>query len=300
MSETSREHVKAPNPPVVVGIDGSASALAAASWAAAGCARHRAPLRLVHGYMVPANAYPEMLIIADETRRAMEEQARAWLTEAAAAAKAAAPEVEITTAVVSCGGAGLLIDESATARLVVVGSRGHGSVTGLLVGSTAIALAAHGRCPVVVVRGTAAPGGPVVVGVDGSPTSEAAVAFAFEEASARGAGLVAVMTSQDFTVDSAYNISRMATDWAQVEGDGRRLLAQRLAGWQEKYPDVEVLREVVRDRPARALMRYGVDAQLLVVGSHGRGGFAGMVLGSTSQALVHHAPCPLAIVRPAG
>jgi nucleotide-binding universal stress UspA family protein len=152
---------------------------------------------------------------------------------------------------------------------------------------------------VVVVRGTETAHGPVVVGVDGSPTSEAALAFAFDEASTRGAVLVAVMTSQDFTVDSAYNVSRMAADWAQVEEDERRLLAQRLAGWQEKHPDVDVHRVVLRDRPARALMRYAAQAQLLVVGSHGHGGFTGMLIGSTSQALVHHAPCPLAIVRPA-
>lgn len=113
---------------------------------------------------------------------------------------------------------------------IVVGSQGLGTVTGLLVGSTALALAAHGQSPVVVVRGTAVPGRPVVVVVDGSPTSEAALAFAFEEASMRHASLTVVMTSQDFTVDSAYNVSRIAIDWAQVEEDERRLLAQRLAG----------------------------------------------------------------------
>jgi nucleotide-binding universal stress UspA family protein len=287
----------APDAPIVVGIDGSASALAAASWAAAEGAHHHVPLRLVHGFMLPTTGYPEMMITGAEVGRAIEEQARGWLTEAAAAARATAPDVEITTEVLACGGGGLLIEESKQARLVVIGSRGLGTVTGLLVGSTAVAVAAHGHCPVVVVRGTAVPGGPIVVGVDGSPTSEAAVAFAFEEASLRGAALTAVMTSQDFTVDSAYNVSRLAIDWAQVEEDERRLLAQRLAGWQEKYPDVEVSRVVLRDRPARALMRYGAEAQLLVVGSHGHGGFVGMLLGSTSQALVHHAPCPLAIVR---
>ncbi|HEX7304721.1 universal stress protein [Lentzea sp.] len=297
MNQTRRGHVKAPNAPVVVGIDGSASALAATSWAAAECTRHHVPLRLVHGFMPPTTNYPEMLISGDEVRRAIEDQAREWLTEAAAAARSTAPEVEVATAAVCCGGAGLLVEESKRARLVVVGSRGLGAVTGLLVGSTAVSLAAHVRSPLVVVRGTTTPDSPVVVGVDGSPASETAVAFAFEAASARGAALVAVMTSQDFTVDSAYNVSRIAIDWAQVEEDERRALAQRLAGWQEKYPDVEVRRVVLRDRPARALMRYGAEAQLLVVGSHGHGGFAGMLLGSTSQALVRHAPCPLAIVR---
>jgi nucleotide-binding universal stress UspA family protein len=192
----------------------------------------------------------------------------------------------------------LLIELSKTARQVVVGSRGLGTVTGLFIGSTAVALAAHAQSPVVVVRGTAVPGGPVVVGVDGSPTSEAALAFAFEEASLRNTSLTAITTVTDFAADSAYAMSRLGIDWGQVEEDERRLLAERLAGWQEKYPDVVVNRIALRDRPARALMRYGAEAQLLVVGSHGHGGFVGMLIGSTSQALVHHAPCPLAIVRP--
>ncbi|MCP2250431.1 Nucleotide-binding universal stress protein, UspA family [Lentzea aerocolonigenes] len=282
----------------MVGVDGSASALGAVSWAAAECARHHVPLRLVHGFMLPTSDYPEILVTSAEVRHAIEQQVRDWLTEATAAARATAPDVEVTTEILCCGAAGLLIEESRKARLVVAGSRGLGTVTGLLVGSTAVALAAHAHSPVVVVRGTETPHGPVVVGVDGSPTSEAALAFAFDEASVRGAVLVAVMTSQDFTVDSAYNVSRMAVDWAQVEEDERRLLAQRLAGWQEKYPDVDVQRVVLRDRPARALLRYAAQAQLLVVGSRGHGGFTGMLIGSTSQALVHHAPCPLAIVRP--
>lgn len=298
MRGTSRgDSTKSPSAPVVVGVDGSASALAAVGWAAAECARHHVPLRLVHGFMLPTSDYPEILIASAEVRHAIEQLAEGWLAEAAATARATTPDVEITTEILCCGAAALLIDESKKARLVVVGSRGLGNVTGLLVGSTAMALAAHAHSPLVVVRGTETPHGPVVVGVDGSPTSEAALAFAFDAASTRGVVLVAVMTSQDFTVDSAYNVSRIAINWAQVEEDERRLLAQRLAGWQEKYPDVDVHRIVLRDRPARALLRYGAEAQLLVVGSHGHGGFTGMLIGSTSQALAHHAPCPLAIVR---
>jgi nucleotide-binding universal stress UspA family protein len=137
----------------------------------------------------------------------------------------------------------------------------------------------------------------VVVGVDGSPVSEAAVAFAFEAASIRGASLTAVMSWQDFLLDRGYHDTKIATDWTQVEDDERRLLAQRLAGWQEKYPDVHVDRVVERDRAARVLMRLGERARLLVVGSHGRGGFTGMLLGSTARTLVHHAPCPPAVVR---
>lgn len=290
--------MKAPSAPIVVGVDGSASALSAVTWAAQESARHRVPLRLVHGYLLPSRGYPEVILTGSEIRQAIENLGRDKLEEATAAARAAAPEVEVTTDLVCCGATALLIEESRTARLVVVGSQGLGTVTGMIVGSTALALAAHGKSPVVVVRGAAVPDGPVVVGVDGSPTSEAALAYAFETASMRGAALTAIMCWQDFMVESAYSASRFTVDWGQVESEERRLLAQRLAGWQEKYPDVRVHPVVVRDRPVRALMRYGAEAQLLVVGSHGHGGFAGMLLGSTSQALVYNAPCPLAIVRP--
>ncbi|SFR02031.1 Nucleotide-binding universal stress protein, UspA family [Lentzea waywayandensis] len=290
--------MKSPSAPIVCGVDGSASALAAVGWAAQECARHQVPLRLVHAFMLPSGDYPEIVLNGDGIRQAMEEQGRAWLEEARATARASAPETEVTTEVICSGAGALLIELSKSARQVAVGSRGLGTVTGLLVGSTAVALAAHGQSPVIVVRGTAVPHGPVVVGVDGSPTSEAALAFAFEEASLRNTSLTAVMTIADFTGGSAYTMSRLSIDWGQAEEDERRLLAQRLAGWQEKYPDVVINRIALRDRPARALMRYGAEAQLLVVGSHGHGGFAGMLLGSTGQALVHHAPCPLAIVRP--
>ncbi|WP_439657795.1 universal stress protein [Lentzea sp. HUAS TT2] len=290
--------MKGPAAPVVVGVDGSSSALAAVRWAAADCARHHTPLRIVHGYGVPAPGYPEVVLTGIDVRGAIEEQADTWLTEAAVAARAVAPDVEVTTERVCENGTTLLIDESREARLMVLGSQGLGTVTGLLVGSTALALASHGKCPLVVVRGTEVPGGPVVVGVDGSPTSEAALAFAFEAASVRNAPLTAVTCWQDFMVESAYTASRFTVDWGQVEQDERQVQAERLAGWQEKYPDVPVTRVVRRDRPVRALMRYGAEAQLLVVGSHGHGGFAGMLLGSTSQALAYNAPCPLAIVRP--
>jgi nucleotide-binding universal stress UspA family protein len=139
----------------------------------------------------------------------------------------------------------------------------------------------------------------VVVGVDGSPTSEPALAMAFEEAAMRGAGLVAVHAWVEFTSETAYVSARQfLVDWNAVETREHEMLAERLAGWQEKYPDVEVRRVVTGGRPAKCLLDEADDAQLLVVGSRGRGGFTGMLLGSTSQALIHHAPCPLVVVRP--
>jgi nucleotide-binding universal stress UspA family protein len=284
--------------PIVVGVDGSSSAIEAVEWAALECARHRVPLRLVHALLVPVRGYPELLIAEHEVRQAMEDQARTLLAEAEKAASAAAPTVDVEAVRLSGAVVPVLVEESREARMIVLGSQGLGGFTGLLVGSTAVGLSAHGVCPVVVVRGTPAKDAPVVVGVDGSPASEAAIGFAFDAASTRGVPLTAVMTWTDFLVDSPYNEARLAIDWEQVQEAERRLLAQRMAGWQEKYPDVHVDRVVLRDRPVRALLKLAEDAQLLVVGSRGHGGFTGMLLGSTSQALVYHAPCPLAVVRP--
>jgi nucleotide-binding universal stress UspA family protein len=184
--------------------------------------------------------------------------------------------------------------------MVVLGERGLGGFTGMLIGSVANAVVAGAACPVVIVRtqplGKPNTDGPVVVGVDGSPASEAAIAFAFEQASRRGRRLVAVHTWQEVFLDPELG-DRVSFDTNFLEERERELLAQRLAGWQEKYPDVVVTRVVTKGLPVRALLEYGEDAELIVVGSRGLGGYQGMLLGSTSQALVHHAPCPVAVVR---
>ncbi|WP_433259834.1 universal stress protein [Actinosynnema sp. CS-041913] len=285
--------------PIVVGVDGSESALTAVKWAAEEAARHRVPLKLVHAYLLPSRGYPEVVLTGHEVRQALEEQGRQQLADAEAVARATAPEVDVSVALEHSGAAGAMVWESKRARLIVLGSRGLGGFTGLLVGSVAVAVVAHGDCPVVVVRGSVTADGPVVVGVDGSPAGDRAVAFAFEAASMRRAPLTAVLAGNDFVMDGLYG-DRLPVDWAQVEQQEHVELAERLAGWQEQYPDVRVERAVVRDRPARALLKSAADlgARLLVVGSRGRGGFKGMLLGSTSQTLVYHAPCPLAVVRP--
>ncbi|ATY11838.1 universal stress protein [Amycolatopsis sp. AA4] len=198
----------------------------------------------------------------------------------------------------------LLIDRSRDARMVVLGRTGTEGFTGLLAGATLAAVVSNAGCPVVVVRGRRGDGpvpldGPVAVGVDTSPNSEAAIAAAFEEASARRVPLVAVHAWADVVCDvlerTARPLPERETRRQPVE---ERLLAQRLDGWQEKYPGVEVRRKLVRDRPRQVLLEESERAQLMVVGTRGRGGFAGMLLGSTSQALIHHASCPVLVVRP--
>jgi nucleotide-binding universal stress UspA family protein len=296
--------------PIVVGIDGSASALHAARWAAEEAAFRRVPLRLVHGVHVPvsAAAYIGRMGVPTSFFEILESDGRRYLADAEAAVHQAHPEVEVDVDLLRGYPVPVLISLSQAARLMVLGSRGLGGFSGLLAGSTAVALVGHGHCPVAVIHGPASEGappaggpvgGPVVVGVDGSPASEAAIAMAFEEASLRNVDLVAVHTWLDFSSDYSYAYARQfMVDWKEIEIEAQELLAQRLAGWQEKYPDVTVKRVVTRDRPAHHLLERANQAQLLVVGSRGRGGMSGVLLGSTSQALIYHSPCPLLVVRP--
>jgi nucleotide-binding universal stress UspA family protein len=148
----------------------------------------------------------------------------------------------------------------------------------------------------VVVRGSATPrrDAPVVVGLDGSPQSEAALAFAVEAAVARRVPLRAIHAWRDSVVP--YVVSG-PTDWDEVAGHQQHMLIEQLAGWCEKCPDLPIEPVLTNDRPARALGQSTGDAQLVVVGSRGRGGLAGMLLGSVSQAMLHHADCPVAVVR---
>ena len=284
---------------VVAGVDGSECSLQAVRWAAAEASRRQLPLRLV-----AAHAWPSGGLIGDpglgvDYRAVLRDVVLGHLATAAADARQIAPELEIEQVEVTGYPAPVLLGESAHAEIVVLGDRGLGGFTGLLIGSVSVEVTAHASCPVIVVRGpepdrTMPRPEPVVVGVDGSPTSEAATAFAFEAASLRGVPLVAVHVWRDVLVDATM---APLLDWDVIDSDEREVLAERLAGWSEKYPDVPVRRLVARDRPARALVEESGRAQLVVVGSRGRGGFHGLLLGSVSQALLHHAHCPVAVVR---
>lgn len=280
---------------IVVGVDGSESALTAVRWAAREAVRRRLPLRLVQAFSWPnvrhlgdpgpGFDYHEVLL------RAAHEQV--------SAAAAAGPGVELEQQIAAGYPIPMLEDESRHAQLLVLGHRGLGGVTGLLLGSVTAALATHAACPVVVVPDAEPPDilarPPVVVGVDGTPNSEAALAFAFDAADARRVPLIAVHTWWESHVDPVLDV---VLDWDAIEADEREVLAERLAGWGEKYPDVLVQRIVARDRPARRLLDQARNAQLVVVGSRGRGSLSCLFLGSVSHALLHHAPCPVAIVRP--
>jgi nucleotide-binding universal stress UspA family protein len=283
--------------PVVVGVDGSTSASQAVRWAAAEAARRKTALVIVHSCMVVPVHAPHVAGSSEAYADAVFDHGRALLAEATTLATETAPQIEVTAELVSGGAAEQLVGRSASAQLVVLGSRGLGGFTGLLVGSIAVAVTTHAHCPTVVVRAPSSDAGaPVVVGLDGSPSSDAALAFAFEAAALRGVALHAVRTWWDLTAETAWQRGLTATNLASIEAAEQRVLAEQLASCAAPYPDVSVRQTLTRDRPAHTLVQQSANAQLVVVGTRGRGGFRGLLLGSTSQALVHHAHCPVAVV----
>ncbi|BDT87319.1 universal stress protein [Nocardia cyriacigeorgica] len=283
------------NQPVVVGVDGSEQSLVAVRWAAEYAAHHHAPLELVYAIGVPADFVPGLSGPPLDYEGLREHGANVLAEAAEAATEAAAPaaSIDVTTAVVGANPIPVLRDRSRRTRLVVVGSRGLGAFRRTLLGSVSTALARYAAGAVAIIPEHEAHGwqGPVVVGVDGSRHGARAVAIAFAEASARGTSLVAVHAWTEF----ARYESRPA-----MQTEAEALLSESIAGYREIYPEVAVKRVVVEDRPVRAILHAAESAQLIVVGSHGRGGFAGMTLGSVSQAVLHTAECPLIIVREPG
>src|SRR5262249_38369108 len=189
-----------------------------------------------------------------------------------------------------------LVDMSKEAEMIVVGCRGQGAF-GTLLGSVSSGLIHHAHCPVAVIHDEQQAArqkteAPVLVGIDGSPASELATATAFDEASRRQVDLIALHAWSDSGL-----LDFPGVDWSTMKASEDEVLAERLAGWQERYPDVKVDRQVVCDRPARQLVEHSEAAQLVVVGSHGRGGFAGMLLGSVSAAVVQSARTPVIVAR---
>ncbi len=278
--------------PVVVGVDGSASAYRAVEWAAGEAHRRGVGLRLVRAFSWTTADHPTGWVA--RYRDQMLDVSRRQVAQAVRVAADARPDVEAESQVEIGAPIEVLSSEARRAQLLVLGDRGLGEVTGLVLGSVAVSLAARGACPVVVVRGErAGADGPVVVGVDGSPVSEAALAFAFDAAAARGVDLVAVHAWSPTAIDEEL---ASLVEWdASAES---AVLAERLAGWGQKYPQVAVRRTVVRDGAVRALVTASAGAQLVVVGSRGRGNAAGLLLGSVSHGVLHGAHCPVAVVRP--
>jgi nucleotide-binding universal stress UspA family protein len=279
--------------PIIVGYDGSADAHAAADWALDEAVRTDAPVRLVYAFewpvaVAPIGAGPGAWV--DQNALAV---AQAVVDTAVDVARMTHPRARITGTMLTGPPTAVLNAQSRGARLVVLGSRGRGGFTGLLLGSTGVAVSAHAHCPVVVVREPDRPGvgvGHIVAGVDGSPGSALALGFAFEHAEGAQIPLHAIHV---WTPPPYHD-----TDTAPASE--RASLADLMADWQRKYPPVQVTWEVARGAPGQVLSNATRYAKLAVVGSRGRGGFRGLLLGSVSQQLLHHAQCPVAVVRELG
>ena len=195
----------------------------------------------------------------------------------------------------------MLLEFSESAEMIVMGSRGLGGLSGLVMGSVSAAVVSHADCPVVVVRKdndvTETNKYGVVVGVDGSEVSRQALQVAFREADARGALLRAIHGWNDTQVHTTYvGLVDAQNEMERTLKERQDMLQEELAELVKQYPEVRVEEVVERDRPINALRDAAADAQLLITGSHGRGGFKGMLLGSTSRALLQYAPCPMMVV----
>ncbi|MCV7004700.1 universal stress protein [Mycobacterium gordonae] len=281
---------------LVVGVDGSSASNAAVAWAARDAAMRKVPLTLVHMLSAYVPTFPQIPLPGgvavwqeDDGRQVLEEAAKL-------ARESAGSALEIATELKSSPPIPTLVELSEGAEFVVVGSHGRGAFGRVLLGSVSSGVLRGAACPVAIVPGDEpAADAPVLVGIDGSPASELATAIAFDEASRRGVDLRAVHAWSDVEVLDVGGL-----DWPALQVESEQVLAERLAGWQERYPDVRVQRVVVCDRPARELVNQSTSVQLVVLGSRGRGGIAKMLLGSVSNAVVHSVHTPIIVARADG
>ncbi|MEB3981555.1 universal stress protein [Mycobacterium sp. 663a-19] len=284
---------------IVVGVDESPATKVAVRWAARDAELRKIPLTLVHAISPEVARWANARLPAG-LERWQRDRGHRLVDDALGVVKEASQRggpAGVHTEILSSAAVPTLVDLSKNARLVVLGCRGSGRWPGRLIGSVSSGLLRYAHCPVAIVHDDDAPiphssQAPVLVGVDGSPASELATALAFDEASRRNVGLVALHAWSDADVSEWPGI-----DWPATESMAEEVLAERLAGWQERYPDVRVERTVVRDQPARQLVKRSEGAQLIVVGSRGRGGFAGMLVGSVGETVAEMARVPVIVAR---
>ncbi|PPJ19492.1 universal stress protein [Nocardia nova] len=295
MTESADAHTAdEPDRPLVVGVDGSEISYQAVAWAAVDAVLHGRRLDIVTSATLPTGFGSEVWTGGADWVR---EDGERIVAEARRIAGLAEGPLEIRAELVFDPIIPTLIERSERAYRVVVGSRGRGAVRRALLGSVSSAVVQRAHCPVAVIPGNSATdmvtaAKPVVVGVDGTENSEPAIGVAFDEASRRKVPLIAVHTWSDISLPEV-----AVAGWDTVRESERAALSESLAGWREQYPDVDVRPVVWADRPARALLAESEHSQLVVVGSHGRGGFTGMLLGSTGHALLQSSECPVIVVR---
>ncbi|WP_127507762.1 universal stress protein [Actinoplanes solisilvae] len=282
---------------IVVGYDGSRDARRALRWAFREAARTRAEVDLVYvwrwpEYMPAASMVPGVPVWPD---MAAEKDLETMLAAAVDEESAEFPGVEASRVIAHGTPASVLRELSAGADLLVIGGRSHGVFEGFWLGSVAGALAAHAACTVVVVREPDDPAGrPVVLGLDESEHADRAAGFAFEQAAAGQAPLLVVrawMPPPDPLIGSP-NVDPEEIATAELAA-----VREQTAAWRRKFPDVEVRHEAIIGHPYRVIAEAAADARMVVLGARGRGGFAGLRLGSISRYVLHHVPATVAVVR---
>ncbi|WP_017591518.1 universal stress protein [Nocardiopsis potens] len=292
---------------VVVGVDGSEGGRDALAWAARLAERSGLELTVLVAVSMPLISVPFGRPVRLTPTPEVADRASTLLGDETEAVARAHPRLRVNTVVSAQEPAPALIAASDRADLVVVGSRGLSGVKAAFLGSVSLRTAAHAACPVAVVP----PGhgrdhrekGRIVVGLDGSEQSVGALRFAMAEAARLGAAVTAVrawrlvprldpMPSDGAAVAEAHNAMSQ-----KVSEDMRRTVEEARTG---ETADVDVEVETVEGQPAHTLITAGGGADMLVVGSRGRGGFAGLLLGSVSQTVLHHSEVPVVVVRSAG
>lgn len=291
-------------PAVIVGVDGSTAAQAALVWAAEAAARRREQLRIVHGLGIPMGTFANSKSERYGASQAARDAGQTLLTESAEYARGARPDLDVATVLAPEDAPAVLLNEARHGDVVVVGSRGLGAVRAIMLGSVSVRTSSHAPCPVVIVPEADDQDrhrGRVVVGVDGSDSSHRALRFALHHALATGSE---VMVVNSWEVPLPADEASLAADAQSLHEEvfdrqSEEVVAGVLAEViDDRTQDLEISAVRMQANPVEALLKAGEDADLIVVGSRGRGGVQGLVMGSTSQGVLHHARGPVAVLPP--
>jgi nucleotide-binding universal stress UspA family protein len=290
------------NSTIVVGIDYSPASDAALAWALECSAHSTSQLRIVH---VSETSETELRILDSEGWRVedqLRERGKLLVDAALETAKASYPDVPVAAHVTMGSAAAVLVEESKGADLVVVGNRGIGGFRGLLLGSTALRVAARAHCPVVAVPDASSDGPPsragIVVGVKNANDAEAALDFAVQRAADHDNEPVTVVHAWEIpALLRTGPVAPLVYDWDLVAGQERLRVEEALLPWSRRHAGVDVRIKAIQGHPAQVLAEEARHARLLVVGGRGRGSMLGAVLGSVSHAVLHHAATPVAVVH---
>ncbi|MGM7666850.1 universal stress protein [Microbacterium sp. A93] len=283
---------------IVVGVDGSEQSVSAAKWAVREAELRGLPLTLVTAYTMPVFAasaleagygVPDDTLIRDGAMQVLQGVVNQLGTL----------KVPLVHRVEMGDAAGVLVDYSAEANLLVAGTRGRGGFFGRLLGSVASALPAHSKCPVAIIpkgehASRAAAGAPVIVGVDGSEQGRVAALDAALEADIRQAPLRVVIAMPPISGAVAW-LPATVDEQSMVE-EMREKLEAGVQWLRSEFPSLEITADIVDGVPVDVMVNESRTARLTVVGTRGHGGFTGALLGSTSQGVITHAHGPVLVV----